>query len=94
MWLGELRGKHRTQKLLAVATEFSLLLKLPSTDLKHPPFCPQMPVEGFLLVSGEEGIREESDCRDLVNVLVNEFECGEHCSIFSVISYYYLVANK
>lgn len=81
-------GGSPEQKLLAVATNFSLLPKLPSTDLTHPPFCPfQMPVEGFLLLNREEGVKEQSDGRDLVNVLADECECGEHCSFVSVISW-------
>lgn len=76
------QGKARTQKLLAVATDFFLLPELLGTDFKQPPFCPsQMPAEGFLLLSGKEGVREESDCRDLVTVLVNGCERGEHCRV-------------
>ena len=67
MWSGELRGKHRTQKCLAGAVDFSFLPGLPGTALPKSSVRPsQLPGEGGLILSGAEGIKEDSDLRKLV----------------------------
>lgn len=66
MWLGALRGKHRTQKLLAVATEFSLQLCLPGTDLKQAHSVLSSVCCRLCMTEWKEGMREESDFRNLL----------------------------
>lgn len=79
------RGKHRTQKLLAAATELSLLPGPPGMDLTIITLPSQLPVKGCRRLSREEGAGENPRLGTWCNVLVNQGERGEQWSIVNAI---------
>lgn len=82
--LGELRRKRRIQKLLAVATEFSLVPGLWGTDLRHPL---QLLVEGLYYWVEEKGEGKALIWRTWFKALVNKYEPGEQCNIITVVGW-------